>query len=555
MTPIIKASKVEETCLWKVLSERDSEDARSLSANVSTLCGEATDRMKAMCAYAPQYTLHDDRHLLRTTELMGLILGSEAEKLNDVELALLIFSAFFHDQGMVLSDGEFQSLEEDEDFKLFRDNWRVDHPNYSETAAEINSSYCAEVHKANLSKQLAELNTAMLIDYIRGTHGERSAEFVRSAYGSDKRLEIQNINLAPFLANLCRSHILPCETLTSMKSFHYDEQIGTYTVNLPFLAVVLRIADILDFDRDRTPEVLLKSIHFTSPVSLLEWEKHRSVEGWQISPSHIRFTARCKHPVYEAAVRRYMDWIDRELADCIEVCKLQPRDIINYRLNLPTHVDRSRIEPLDNAYRYHDLEFSLSRDEVVRLLMTDKLYEEEHLCIRELLQNSLDALRYRKALFSEAGMQWDRGKIELRHYVDLDGYEVLECIDNGSGMDEEIIQNHFVKVGRSFYRSPFFERERNRLKTSGNDFDPCSQFGIGFMSCFMLGDRITILTRRDYGHGRDWGVPLVIEIHGLSGLFVVREGSPEQSIGTTVSIVMRKKPSFLDFFYRQGSSV
>lgn len=317
-------------------------------------------------------------------------------------------------------------------------------------------------------------------------------------------------------------------------------------MNLPFLAVVLRLADILDFDRDRTPEALLKSIHFTSPVSLSEWEKHRSVEGWHISLDLIRFTIRCKHPAYEAAARKYMDWIDRELAASKEVCRMQPRDLNGYQLNLPTHVDRSRIEPLDDAYRFHDLEFNLSRDEVVRLLMTDKLYGKEHLCIRELLQNSLDALRYRKALFSDAGVQWDDGRVELRHYVDEDGYEVLKCIDNGSGMDEEIVKNHFVRVGRSFYRSPFFERERNRLKASGNDFDPCSQFGIGFMSCFMLGDRITITTRRDYGPGREWGSPLVVEIHGLSGLLVVRKGSPNQPIGTTVSIVSRKKPSFLD---------
>jgi len=546
MTRIVQVTKVEETRLWRILSERDGKDAHHLSANVSSLCDEAIDRMKAMYAYAPQYTLHDDRHLLRTTELMALVLCSEVEHLNVIELALLILSAFFHDQGLVLSEKEFSSLNADEDFQLFRDNWLIEHPNYRETAAQMNSPLCAEARKAQLAGQLAELDAAMLTDYIRATHGHRSAEFIRSTYGSDKRMEIHNVNLAPFLATLCESHTLPYDALSPRKGFRYDEQIGTYTVNLPFLAVVLRLADILDFDRDRTPEALLKSIHFTSPVSLSEWEKHRSVEGWHISPDLIRFTIRCNHPAYEAAARKYMDWIDRELAASKEVCRMRPRDLNGYELNLPTHVDRSRIEPLDDAYRFHDLEFNLSRDEVVRLLMTDKLYGKEHLCIRELLQNSLDALRYRKALFSDAGVQRDDGRVELRHYVDEDGYEVLKCTDNGSGMDEEIIKNHFVRVGRSFYRSPFFERERNRLKASGNDFDPCSQFGIGFMSCFMLGDRITITTRRDYGPGREWGPPLVVEIHGLSGLLVVRKGSRNQPIGTTVSIVSRQKPSFLD---------
>lgn len=546
MSRIVQVTKVQDTCLWKILSKHEDQDAHTLSTNIVNLCDEAIERMKAMYAYAPQYTLHDDRHLLRVTVLMGLILDSEAENLNVIELTLLILSAFFHDQGMVLTKNEYLSLKTNGNFQFFQDNWLIEHPNYRETEAQITASHCSEMSKLKFAEQIAELNGALLTDFIRETHGSRSADFIKSTYGSDKRIEICNVNLAPFLAALCESHTLSCEELNSIKGFRYDEQIGIYTVNLPFLAVVLRIADILDFDRDRTPETLLKNIHFTSPISLLEWEKHRSVEGWQISKDLIRFSIKCEHPAYEVAARKYMDWIDRELTACQNICRIQPRKIKGYQLNLPTNVDRSRIEPLDNAYRFHDLEFNLSRDEIVHLLMTDKLYGKEHLCIRELLQNSLDALRYRKALFSDKNEKWDEGKVKLRHYINEDGYEVLECTDNGSGMDEEIIKNHFVKVGRSFYRSPNFERERNRLKASGNDFDPCSRFGIGFMSCFMLGDRITITTRRDYGPGREYGTPLNIEIHGLSGLLVIREGCSNQRIGTTVSIVSRQRPSFID---------
>lgn len=548
MTRISKVTNVRETRLWLALSAQQCEDAQVLAPNVATLCVEAIDRMKAMYAYAPQYTLHDDQHLLRTTELMGRILGDQVDQLNTIELSLLILSAFFHDQGMVLSEKEFASLAEDADYQLFKNNWLLDHPNYGETAAQLGKAELAVDRKTQFAKHLAELDTALLTDYVRMLHGERTANFIRSSYEHDKRIEIQKTNLAPLLAKLCESHTLSGDTLKPSRGFRYDEQLGTYAVNMPFLAVVLRLADILDFDRDRTPEVLLKNIHFTSPISLNEWEKHRSVEGWHVSHDLIRFTVKCNHPAYEASTRKYMDWIDSELSTAIQVCRMQPRDINGYELNLPTHVDRTRIEPLDESYRFHDLEFSLSRDEVVRLLMTDKLYGQEHLCIRELLQNSLDALRYRRALFSDAASNWGEGRVEFRHFVNGDGYEVLECKDNGSGMDEEIIRNHFVKVGRSFYRSPVFEREMNRLKASGNSFDPCSQFGIGFMSCFMLGDRITIKTRRDYGAGRDWGAPLLIEIHGLSGLLVVRKGDENQPIGTTVTIVSRQRPSFIDYW-------
>lgn len=546
MTRTICVARVEETSLWKELSNRNTEVAKHLGPNVVAVCNEAADRMKAMAGYAPQYTLHDERHLLRTTELMSLVLGDEVKKLNEVELALLILSAFFHDQGMLPSDSDLSLLRKSEEFKLFQDNWRVDHPNYAETSKQLADPTVSTERKERLGAQIGELDTAMLTDFLRRGHGRRSSEHVLSQYQSDKRIEVQGVNLSPLIARLCEGHALPADDINPSQGFRYDEQVGTYCVNMPFLAAVLRLADILDFDRERTPEVLFKSIHFTSPVSLFEWEKHRAVEGWTISEELIRFSVKCKHPAYQAAALAYMGWIDQELEAAHSICRRQPRDISGYHLRLPTHVDRSRIEPDGDSYRYHDLEFSLSRDEIIRLLMTDELYGGEHLCIRELLQNSLDALRYRLALFAESDTQWSKGKVEFCHFVDDDGYEVVECRDNGVGMDEGIIRRFLVKVGRSYYRSPDFERERTRLRASGNDFDPCSRFGIGFMSCFMLGDRITIETRKDYGHGRQWGEPLVVEIQGLSGLLVVRKGSQHQPIGTTVRIVSRKKPSFLD---------
>ena len=176
---------------------------------------------------------------------------------------------------------------------------------------------------------------------------------------------------------------------------------------MPYLAVVLRLADILDFDPDRTPDVLLRAIHFSSNMSLNEWEKHRGVDGWTVNKDVIRYTAKYSHPAYQAAALKFMDWIDEELGNCHTLCRSFPADFQHYGLQLPPLVDRSRIGPRDNAYIYHDLEISLSRDEIVKLLMADKLYNHPYICIRELLQNSLDALRYRKALFACAGLDWE----------------------------------------------------------------------------------------------------------------------------------------------------
>jgi hypothetical protein len=523
----------------------------ALASNIPLLCIDAADRMKGFRPLHAQYTLHDDAHLSRVVELMERMIPSDSViLLNAAESALLVLAAYFHDQGMVPDDDEMRVIEGHPDFLSFRERWEIEHPNLGELRSRLSDTIVDGQERERLRRLEGELLDALLSDYLRQTHGQRAASFVRSHYGADARLSIGSGHLAEKLAILCESHTRPWRELTPSHGILYDDRVGAYPVNMVFLASVLRLADILDFDRERTPDSLYRTIHFTSPVSLAEWEKHRSVTGWEISADVIRYNMDCTHPEYQRSAFSFMDAIDEELAGYAILQGDTPFSISrarNLRLALPQRVMRDRIKPKDGAYYYHDLEFTLQRDQIVKLLMTDKLYNSPGLCVRELLQNALDALRYRKTLIKcLQKSDWTDGVVKMEHGVNAEGHEYLRCEDNGIGMDREIIQRYFAKVGRSFYRSPEFEQERLAFRAANVDFDPCSQFGIGFMSCFMVGDRITIRTRRDYGPQRGWGEPLVVEINGLNNMLVVRRGLENQPVGTTVEIVGRKKPGFFD---------
>jgi hypothetical protein len=543
---VIQVKRIEETVLWQKLQSLKDSDAKSLITALPNICEEAADRMKVMPTASPQYTLHDESHFLRVVEIMAMVLGETIRQLNAVELCLLILTAYYHDQGMVMTEDEFKKLSSDPKFQLFRENWYVDYPNQKEIQDQLQCNNLTDPEKTRLAGLLAELEAAMLTDYLRETHAKRSFDYVIETFAKDKRLQVSGVNLSDILAKLCESHYSHTHELTPANGYLYDQQIGLIKINAPFIAIVLRLADILDFDADRTPNVLFRTIHFSSSISLREWEKHRAITGWEINENMVRYTAEYTHPAYQAAAFRFMDWVDKELSECQNLCRAFPAEFQRYKLPLPSSVDRSRIKPKNNSYILHDLEISLSRNEIIKLLMTDNLYNRPYICIRELLQNSLDALRYKKAIYACADMDWNKGRVDFFHTVDADGYEIIKCKDNGAGMDENIVTRFFTKAGRSFYRSPDFERERIAFKKKGVDFDPCSQFGIGFMSCFMLGDRIKIETRRDYGLGKKHGEPLVIEINGLGGLIIIRKGSDTQEIGTTVTITSRKKPAFLD---------
>jgi hypothetical protein len=549
---VLTIASIKDTALWKRLNDfsgSDSDVAAFLATNLIAICEEAADRMRSFPSLHPQYTLHDERHLLRVTELMARVLPTEvlSKVLNPVEIALLILSAYFHDQGMVLEKGEIAALDADGSFRIFRDNWEIEHPNLREVKERLSEKSVTGPAEAALRQAEQELLAGLLTDFVRQTHGTRSAELVRTKCGSDPRWTVAGTNIAGLVAKLALSHVRPARELSPSGGFRYDESVGTYRVNMRYLGMVLRVADILDLDRDRTPDSLYRTIDFKSRVSLAEWEKHRSVEGWAIEPGLVQFTMQCEHPEYQRAAYEFMGWIDYELTETAGLAREFPSAFAEYKWHLPLKTDRSRIEPKGNSYIFNDLEFTLSRNEVVKLLMMDRLYSGPWLCVRELLQNALDALRYRRAMFNrDAQVDWTHGKVEFKHWLNNDGDEVLRCTDNGSGMDLKTILGFLTKVGRSYYRSPEFDQERLAFRSAGVDFDPCAQFGIGFMSCFMIGDRIRIQTRRDYGYGGAKGDPLIVEINGLSGMVVVRKGDAGQPVGTAVEITARSKPEFFD---------
>jgi hypothetical protein len=541
---------IQDTKLWRHLNAvfpGDDRTASVLASDLIGICEEAADRMRAFPSLHRQFTLHDEKHLLRVTELMGMVVPEDVLRnvLNPIEITLLILSAFFHDQGMVLEAGELTGLQSNREYRIFQDNWEIDHPNVRELREQIICASAANIETTHFRSIEQELSAAMLTNFVRQTHGRRSADFVRERYGNDPRWTAAGSDLSELVARLALSHVKPSLDLRPDQGFRFDDAVGTYRVNMVYLGIVLRIADILDFDRDRTPDSLYRTIDFTNRISLREWEKHRSVEGWIVNSSMVQYTLRCEHPEYQRAAYEFMDWIDLELSDAASIARLFPAEFARYVWNLPSKVDRSRIEPKNRSYIYRDLEFVLSRDEIVKLLMTRELYGGPWLCVRELLQNSLDALRFRVAVHQrDLTVRWDQGRIHFAHYLKSDGTEILRCEDNGIGMDLPIIERFLTNVGRSYYRSPEFEQERLGLKAAGADFEPCAQFGIGFMSVFMLGDRISIETKRDYGSVRGVGDPLVVEINGLGGMAVIRPGKTSQQPGTAIEVILRptKRP-------------
>ena len=141
------------------------------------------------------------------------------------------------------------------------------------------------------------------------------------------------------------------------------------------------------------------------------------------------------------------------------------------------HIDTSRIEA--KGFLAQPFQFQIDQARILDLLTGHTLYNDSGVVLRELLQNSIDAVRLEhrsKAMQSgNVIVRWDSAN------------RIFEVQDNGTGMSLDIIESNFLRVGSSRYQDPQFQEQHP-------DFSPISRFGIGVLSTFMIADEVEVIT-------------------------------------------------------------
>ncbi|TCO52904.1 HD domain-containing protein [Actinocrispum wychmicini] len=465
------------TRLWARFVKISSDEQRML---VKTLVGHVRPLLGRIVETFPTYTLHDESHAINVVDRMGDLLGSELDKVRPLEAAMLILSAYYHDVGMVFDEKELETLRWEPWFAQFLNQ----HP----------EAYI-EFHENDqvLSTGLAEW-------YCRWRHAERV--FVHLNTLAEENFLWGVVSIREALGQVCRSHNLDTGVLKQDELFRTD---FLASCDLRMCAILLRLADILDFDRSRSPKSVFTHLRLDSSdsdrmrASRLAWTKHLASDGFLFPTSRpgdyqVTFIAAPDDPAVEHDIREFLDVIDREFKECAAVrrsCSELWRD-----LPLPELVNRSQIQA--RGYRYGNYRFELAREQVLRLFMGDNLYESSYAFIRELVQNSIDTSRHREHHERACGRgQFTVQPIRLRDWRDHEGRRWIRIDDFGMGMDESVVEQYFLAVGNSYYRSATFKADQLRYSQSGQDqFQPISRFGIGLLSCFLMADRVEVSTRR-----------------------------------------------------------
>jgi len=173
-------------------------------------------------------------------------------------------------------------------------------------------------------------------------------------------------------------------------------------------------------------------------------------------------------------------------------------------------------------------------------LMIHSLYSSKEIFLRELISNASDAcdkLSF-EALSNDALYDGDS---DLKIRVSFDKEKrTITVSDNGIGMSREEVMDNIGTIAKSGTQQFFDALTGDQSK----DVELIGQFGVGFYSCFIVADEVTLTTRRA-GAGADEAVRWVSNGEGSYTL----ESVEKDTRGTEVTLHLREdEDEFMDAF-------
>jgi len=447
-----------------------------------------------------EYTKHDISHINEMLSLVDWLIPHETStQLTPADWLMVTLSVYFHDLGMLVTKEEFEKREETAFCEYRR----------SLSDGDLGTQYHTKIQVLGSDKA----EKFFFQEYVRKQHPDRIKNWIYQDYSMSVPEIYRNIvneissllnNVDPMfrkdLSLICESHHL--DDLDDNEKYKVSRPYGSTpgeVANLHYSAIILRTADLLHMTSDRTPTAQFRIISPSDPISQREWRKQmavksvrpqikKNVEGAldnSLEKDTIEviafFDAPNKADSFFALIQ-YLNYARKELQVSFKACS----DAIKYHgstYQFPwKNIDDSNIETLGFEKRL--FEFNLDQARILKLLVGHTLYNDSTVVLRELVQNSIDAIRLQNHIDKLKNPGANIGQVTISWNSNTRN---LIFADNGTGMTQDIIENNLLKIGASRYQDDDFKKKYP-------EFSPISRFGIGILTCFLIADEIDIIT-------------------------------------------------------------
>lgn len=446
-----------------------------------------------------EYTVHNISHIDEMLGIIEWLIPDETKKeMTSAEWLMLTLAVYFHDLGMVVTKDEYEKRETSS-FKNYKNEV---------LSGMEKSEYVEFVEKQD--------EYFLYQEFVRENHARRIKQWIEGSLETDLGdastikeiiediLKSLDKMFKVDLAMICESHHE--DDIDDFTKYRVDNVYGNdknERVNLNYIAVILRIADLLHITKDRTPSITRKMINVSNPMSVVEWEKQMAVRAVQpklkrdgeenidekLEKDTIEITAYFEGAETAEAyfgLSSYLQYTRKELQKCNEIVEKarKKEGALSYKFPW-REIDETRITVI--GFETKKLQFTIAQENILQLLVGHTLYNDSSVVVRELVQNAIDAVKLQKQYENKKGRIITQGKVQVDWNEEK---RELSFWDNGTGMTISDVENYLLKVGASKYRD-------DTIKKEFPDFCSISHFGIGILTCFMIANDIDIVTNSE----------------------------------------------------------
>jgi len=163
-------------------------------------------------------------------------------------------------------------------------------------------------------------------------------------------------------------------------------------------------------------------------------------------------------------------------------------------------------------------------------VLAENLYSTKKVAIRELLQNAHDSCIRRQV---ESEGESFRPRVDI--WLDAER-RTLTISDNGSGLTREEIADYLSTIGRSYTREL---GDKLSFLSPEEAASLIGQFGLGFLSAFLLASEVVLITRSAKGEGES------LRWHSTGDVNYDVSPAVRAEVGTTVELHIKPAASFI----------
>lgn len=479
--------------------------------------------------FFPDYTDHSSSHIEEVLATSSSLIRDEAwEFLTPQDAAALATATLLHDCAMHLSEDAFVALVSgkhtcellDGDKHRWPILWQrfiLEAKNFDGKTLQSMLGSSQSVEEPSLDpERMTKRDRKLIGEFVRRHHPRIAHEIaVFGVPGSPLQLDQRLRDLADLSGLIARSHGMPLRTALAPLERRFDKRNyrGVHSI---FLMALLRVGDYLQIQAERAPKAMLQIKRIRSPYSLQEWHAHNAVETVHTEhddPESVFIRANPQDIKTYLRLKEWLNGIQAEMDQSWAVLgevfgRINPRLGLTLR-RVRSNLDEGSAPPFSEQSRYipEKIAFSVATGELLKLMVNPLYGDDPSIAIRELLQNSVDAVHELRALqqrmpeLAVAPLRPIEGDVEIWiEDPDENGQAYLSITDRGIGMTLEVVQKYLLRVGASYRNSQewklaFIDSTNNMplIVRSG-------RFGVGLLATFLLNNALDMAIEVETRH-------------------------------------------------------